>query len=85
MAMGSVVFDKLGKKYLDLYGGHAALSIGHSHPHYIWRITQQLEKIGFYSNSLEIPIQEELAEKLGQVSGKVDYYVFLLQLRRRSK
>ena len=74
---GSVVFDKEGRKYLDLYGGHAVLSIGHSHPHYIWRITQQLEKIGFYSNSLEIPIQEELAEKLGKVSGKTTYNLFL--------
>jgi acetylornithine aminotransferase len=76
-ARGSYVWDEEGQQYLDLYGGHAVISIGHSHPHYIQRITEQLGKIGFYSNSVRIPLQEELASKLGQVSGKEDYQLFL--------
>ena len=71
------VWDSEGNKYLDLYGGHAVISIGHSHPHYIRRITDQLNNIGFYSNSVQNSMQEELAEKLGEVSGLNDYYLFL--------
>jgi len=74
---GSYVYDANGTEYLDLYGGHAVISIGHSHPHYIQRITDQLHKLGFYSNSIEIPLQKQLAELLGKVSGKKDYQLFL--------
>jgi acetylornithine/N-succinyldiaminopimelate aminotransferase len=76
-AMGSYVWDSEGKKYLDMYGGHAVISIGHTHPHYVARLQGQLNKIGFYSNSIEIPIQKELAKKLGKISGKEDYQLFL--------
>lgn len=76
-AEGSTVWDAEGQEYLDLYGGHAVISIGHTHPHYVKRITNQLQKVGFYSNSVKIPIQNALAEKLGQVSGKTDYQLFL--------
>lgn len=76
-ANGSTVWDAEGNAYLDLYGGHAVISIGHTHPHYVQRITDQLNRIGFYSNSVEIPIQRELARLLGKVSGKVDYDLFL--------
>lgn len=76
-ARGSYVWDDAGTQYLDLYGGHAVISIGHTHPHYVKRLTDQLNKVGFYSNSIRIPLQEELAEKLGQVSGKTDYQLFL--------
>ncbi len=76
-AEGSYVWDKEGTKYLDMYGGHAVISIGHTHPHYVSRIEAQLNKIAFYSNSIEIPIQQELATKLGKVSGKEDYQLFL--------
>ncbi len=75
---GNYVYDNEGTKYLDLYGGHAVISIGHSHPHYIERIQGQLEKIGFYSNSVEMPIQNELATKLGELSGYPDYDLFLV-------
>ena len=64
-ALGSYVWDNQGQEYLDLYGGHAVISIGHTHPHYVKRLTDQLNKLGFYSNSIKIPIQEELASKLG--------------------
>mgnify|MGYP006181414603 FL=1 len=74
---GSLVWDDKGQEYLDLYGGHAVISIGHTHPHYVKRLEDQLHKIGFYSNSIEIPLQVELAEKLGKVSGKEDYQLFL--------
>lgn len=74
---GSYVWDIKGEKYLDLYGGHAVISIGHTHPHYVKRLEEQLHKIGFYSNSIKIPLQEELAEKLGRLSGKQDYQLFL--------
>lgn len=74
---GSYVWDDKGEKYLDLYGGHAVISIGHTHPHYVKRIEDQLHKVGFYSNSIRIPLQVELAEKLGKVSGKEDYQLFL--------
>jgi acetylornithine/N-succinyldiaminopimelate aminotransferase len=76
-AKGSYVWDNNGEQYLDLYGGHAVISIGHSHPHYIERITAQLNKVAFYSNSIRNPFQEELAEKLGKVSDKQDYQLFL--------
>jgi len=74
---GSYVWDDKGEKYVDLYGGHAVISIGHTHPHYVQRLTDQLNKVGFYSNSIKIPLQVELAAKLGQVSGKEDYHLFL--------
>ena len=76
-AKGSRVWDEQNNEYLDLYGGHAVISIGHTHPHWIHRIEEQLKKIAFYSNSIKIPIQEELAHKLGEVSGKKDYQLFL--------
>lgn len=76
-ARGAYVWDDKGDQYLDLYGGHAVISIGHCHPKWIERIEAQLNKIAFYSNSVRIPIQQELAEKLGQVSGKQDYRLFL--------
>jgi acetylornithine aminotransferase len=76
-AKGSYVWDDKGEQYLDLYGGHAVISIGHTHPHYVERITNQLHKVGFYSNSVKMPLQEELAEKLGVLSGKPDYQLFL--------
>lgn len=76
-AAGSNVWDAQGNKYLDLYGGHAVISIGHTHPHYVQRLTDQLQKVGFYSNSIKIPLQQQLAEKLGKISGKEDYQLFL--------
>lgn len=76
-AAGNYVWDDKGEQYLDLYGGHAVISIGHTHPHYVKRIEDQLHKVGFYSNSIKIPLQEELAEKLGKLSGKEDYQLFL--------
>lgn len=76
-AEGARVFDESGKAYLDFYGGHAVISIGHRHPHWVKRIEDQLSKIAFYSNSIRMPIQEELAETLGRVSGKQDYQLFL--------
>lgn len=77
-AKGSYVWDDQGEQYLDLYGGHAVISIGHTHPHWVKRIEEQLNKIAFYSNSIKIPLQEELAAKLGKVSGKEDYQLFLI-------
>ena len=76
-AQGSYLWDKNGIKYLDLYGGHAVISIGHTHPHYVKRITDQLNKIAFYSNYVIISLQEELATLLGEVSGKTDFQLFL--------
>src|SRR6186713_3207635 len=76
-ALGSWLWDTNGVKYLDLYGGHAVISIGHSHPHYVQALQNQLDKIGFYSNSVQNPLQEKLAEKLGSVSGYADYQLFL--------
>ena len=76
-AKGSYVWDDEGNQYLDLYGGHAVISIGHTHPHWVKRIEEQLEKIAFYSNSIKIPLQQELAKKLGEVSGKEEYQLFL--------
>jgi len=76
-AWGSYVWDEKGEKYLDFYGGHAVISIGHTHPHYVKRLEDQLHKVGFYSNSIHIPLQHELAHKLGVVSGKQSYQLFL--------
>ncbi|PVD51208.1 aspartate aminotransferase family protein [Terrimonas sp.] len=76
-AKGSYVWDDKGEQYLDLYGGHAVISIGHTHPHWVQRIEDQLKKIAFYSNSIKIPLQEELATRLGKLSGKEDYQLFL--------
>jgi acetylornithine aminotransferase len=76
-ASGSRVWDEQGQEYLDLYGGHAVISIGHGHPVWVNRIQEQLSKISFYSNSIHIPLQEQLAAKLGIVSGKTDYQLFL--------
>ncbi|MEI8113998.1 MAG: aminotransferase class III-fold pyridoxal phosphate-dependent enzyme [Bacteroidia bacterium] len=75
---GCYIWDEHGTKYLDLYGGHAVISVGHSHPHYISRLTSQLNQIGFYSNSVQIPQQIELASKLGQLSGYPEYQLFLV-------
>ncbi len=75
---GAKVWDSNGTEYLDLYGGHAVISIGHSHPHYIEKITEQVSKLGFYSNSVKNPLQQQLAEKLGSVSGYEDYQLFLI-------
>lgn len=76
-ASGARVWDDKGQEYLDLYGGHAVISIGHSHPDYVAAITDQLGRIGFYSNSVVNPLQEELARKLGEASGYKDYSLFL--------
>jgi acetylornithine/N-succinyldiaminopimelate aminotransferase len=76
-ANGSYVWDDKGNEYLDMYGGHAVISIGHTHPHWVEKIEQQLEQIAFYSNSIKIPLQQQLADKLGEVSGKKDYQLFL--------
>lgn len=75
--LGSILWDRQGNRYLDLYGGHAVISIGHSHPYYVQAISAQLRQIGFYSNSVKIPLQDELAEKLGAMSGYEDYRLFL--------
>ena len=75
---GCKVWDDKGQEYLDLYGGHAVISIGHSHPHYIEKVTEQLSKIGFYSNSVINKLQVELAERLGKICGYDDYQLFLI-------
>ena len=75
---GCKVWDDKGQEYLDLYGGHAVISIGHSHPHYIEKVSEQLQKIGFYSNSVVNKLQVELAERLGKISGYGDYQLFLI-------
>lgn len=77
-AKDSYVWDENGVQYLDMYGGHAVISIGHTHPHWVQRIQEQLNKIAFYSNSVQIPIQKELADKLGKLSGKEEYQLFLV-------
>lgn len=76
-AKGSYVWDDKGEQYLDMYGGHAVISIGHTHPHWVKRIEEQLEKLAFYSNSVRIPIQQQLAQKLGKLSCKDEYQLFL--------
>lgn len=75
---GAKVWDDKGEEYLDLYGGHAVISIGHSHPHYVEKITDQVKKLGFYSNSVKNPLQQEVADKLGKLSGYEDYQLFLI-------
>ncbi len=75
---GCKVWDDKGQEYLDLYGGHAVISIGHSHPHYIEKVTEQVGKLGFYSNSVINKLQQELAERLGKISGYDDYQLFLI-------
>ena len=74
---GSTLWDAEGREYLDLYGGHAVISIGHCHPHYVAAVTEQLNKLGFYSNAVQNGLQDALAKKLGQVSGYPDYHLFL--------
>ena len=75
---GCKVWDDKGQEYLDLYGGHAVISIGHSHPHYIKKVAEQVSKLGFYSNSVVNKLQVELAERLGRISGYDDYQLFLI-------
>lgn len=76
-AIGSYVWDEKGTEYLDMYGGHAVISIGHTHPYWVSAIETQLHKIAFYSNSVIIPIQTQLAQKIGVVSGKNNFQLFL--------
>jgi len=76
-AKGIEVWDDKGQKYLDFYGGHAVISIGHTHPHYVKRIKDQLDKMAFYSNSVQNPLQQELAQKLGELSSCEDYDLFM--------
>ncbi len=75
---GCYVYDDKGDKYLDLYGGHAVISVGHTHPYYVQKITDQLNKIGFYSNSVINKLQQEVAQKLGEQCGYPDYFLFLI-------
>ena len=75
---GCKVWDDKGQEYLDLYGGHAVISIGHCHPHYVESLTQQANKLGFYSNSVQNPLQKQLAERLGKACGYEDYQLFLI-------
>lgn len=75
---GCHVYDDRGTEYLDLYGGHAVISVGHCHPYYVKKVTEQLNQIGFYSNSVINKLQEEVAEKLGEISGYPDYSLFLI-------
>lgn len=75
---GCKVWDDKGQEYLDLYGGHAVISIGHCHPHYVEVMNQQLNKLGFYSNSVINPLQQQLAERLGKICGYEDYQLFLV-------
>lgn len=74
---GSWVFDASGTRYLDLYGGHAVISIGHAHPRYVKAISEQVSRLGFYSNSVKNSLQDKLAAKLGEISGYSDYSLFL--------
>ena len=76
-ALGSSVWDEKGQEYLDFYGGHAVISIGHTHTHYVERLTDQIRKVGFYSNSVKISAQKELADKIGKLSGHDDYQFFM--------
>ena len=76
-AKGIEVTDQKGETYYDYYGGHAVISIGHSHPHYVKKLEEQLHQIGFYSNSVQNPLQTELTEKLGKLSGCENYNLFL--------
>lgn len=76
--LGCKVWDDKGQEYLDLYGGHAVISIGHAHPHYVEAISKQVAKLGFYSNSVQNPLQKQFAERLGKVCGYEDYQLFLI-------
>ena len=76
-AEGAFIWDDKGTKYLDFYGGHAVISIGHSHPHYVKKLTEQLNQIEFYSNAVKMPLQNVLVEYLGKQSGYSDYNLFL--------
>ena len=76
-AEGCWITDKEGNRYLDLYGGHAVISIGHSHPHFVRRLEEQLHQMAFYSNSVRNPLQEALAQRLGRASGLEGYHLFL--------
>ena len=76
-AKGSVITDENGQEYLDFYGGHAVISIGHSHPLYVKRLKDQIDQLGFYSNSVLSPLQTKLADELGKMSGCEDYQLFL--------
>lgn len=75
---GCYVYDDKGNEYLDLYGGHAVISVGHTHPYYVQKITDQLNKLGFYSNSVINTLQQEVAQKLGEQCGYPDYFLFLI-------
>ena len=75
---GCKVWDDKGQEYLDLYGGHAVISVGHAHPHYVEAISNQVAKLGFYSNSVQNPLQKELARRLGKACGYEDYFLFLI-------
>lgn len=75
---GCKVWDEEGQEYLDLYGGHAVISVGHAHPHYVEAISKQVAKLGFYSNSVQNPLQKEFAKRLCEASGYTDYQVFLI-------
>ena len=75
---GCHVWDEKGEEYLDLYGGHAVISIGHAHPHYVEMISNQVAQLGFYSNSVINKLQQELADRLGELSGYDDYQFFLI-------
>jgi acetylornithine aminotransferase len=77
-AVGCTLWDDQDQEYLDLYGGHAVISIGHSHPHYVQRITEQVSQLGFYSNSIQIPLQQQLANKLAELSCLHSYQLFLV-------
>jgi acetylornithine aminotransferase len=77
-AVGCTLWDDRDQEYLDLYGGHAVISIGHSHPHYVQRITEQVSQLGFYSNSIQIPLQQQLANKLAELSCLHSYQLFLV-------
>ena len=74
---GSYVYDAAGTEYLDLYGGHAVISVGHAHPDYVRAVSEQVARLGFYSNSVENSLQGELAGRLGRLSGYDDYSLFL--------
>ncbi|MDP2060537.1 MAG: aminotransferase class III-fold pyridoxal phosphate-dependent enzyme, partial [Flavobacteriaceae bacterium] len=76
-AKDCLIYDDKGIEYLDLYGGHGVISVGHTHPHYVNALKNQLDQIGFYSNAIQNPIQEALAQKLGQLSGYDSYDLFL--------
>ena len=74
---GSTLWDAEGQEYLDLYGGHAVISIGHCHPHYVAAVSEQLGKLGFYSNAVQNSLQDTLAKKLGRISGYGSFHLFL--------